>query len=195
MKGAEYLTERMVSAGVIAKADEEIYQFGLEQGFWMVLNLVTALAWSAVWGMLAVGLCFMAAYMPLRIYAGGYHARTPLRCYGGGIVLLTAALVLMRQIPWTLAGSAVVMALAGGLLCVLAPVADENKPLSGREKLVYARRARRIAAAETAAALLAGMAGWQVVVGSVSTMVVIMAALLLLGKLRQLLLSQEAGMG
>ena len=78
---------------------------------------------------------------------------------------------------------------------MLAPVADENKPLSGREKLVYARRARRIAAAETAAALLAGMAGWQVVVGSVSTMFVIMAALLLLGKLRQLLLSQEAGMG
>ncbi len=187
MRGVVYLTDRMVSAGMIAKSDEAIYRFGLEQGFWMVLNLATAVALSAAWGMLAEGLCFMAAYMPLRIYAGGYHARTPLRCYGGGMVLVAAALLMMREISWGVGSGALIMMLAGVLLWILAPVADENKPLSSRERHVYVRRARWIAATEIAVALLAGLAGWQMILGSVSTMFIIMAVMLVLGNLRNCL--------
>ena len=85
----------------------------------------------------------------------------------------------------------VVMVLALALVWALAPVADSHKPLSGRERVVYAKRARGIALAELAAALVAWAAGWRVLFAGVCTMFVVMAVMLVLGWLRNGLLGRE----
>ena len=53
-----------------------------------------------LFNMICESIIFMVSYSILRIYAGGYHASTPIRCYLFSIVMIVAVLLLMKSIPW-----------------------------------------------------------------------------------------------
>ena len=43
--------------------------------------------------------CFILAYIPIRSYAGGYHASTQLRCYILSNAVVVAVLIAIRLVP------------------------------------------------------------------------------------------------
>lgn len=49
-------------------------------------------------GMVWQSVLFTAAYMTLRVYAGGYHAPTQLRCYILSFIMVVTALLLIDWI-------------------------------------------------------------------------------------------------
>ncbi|MBQ8010486.1 MAG: accessory gene regulator B family protein, partial [Oscillospiraceae bacterium] len=97
------LSERIVDGfekqRVILSEDKEIYRYGVQQGLNLAFNFLTTLVIGAVCGMFWESVLFMAAYMPLRSFAGGYHAKTHLRCYLYSIVMITAVLLVIRFLP------------------------------------------------------------------------------------------------
>lgn len=136
--------DALAREGIVSAEDVELYSYGLSQGLLFLLNIATALLVGALLGEMAACVVFMACYLPLRSMAGGYHARTPLRCYVLGIVLVAAALAAVKWLPWT--GTLIVLAaaLASVLIWRLAPVADANKPLDEAEILRYRGKARKL---------------------------------------------------
>lgn len=138
------LTDYMVAQQIIPAEDQAIYQYGLQQGFVLLLNILTILALGLLNHMLLESVVFLLAYTPLRTFAGGFHARTQLRCYFGGIVLTQAVLLAMHWIPHT----SVVLTLLGlaafFIIFALSPVADANKPLTLKERNVYRRKAHAL---------------------------------------------------
>ena len=179
----DHIVGKMIEAEIIAEQDRELYAFGLEQGMWLVLNLLTMVVIGLLMDMLLACLYFLLAYVPLRIYAGGYHARTPLHCYFGGIVLMLTALLMIKWFPWTMWRCAGVMAIASLIIWRLAPVEDSNKPLDEIEKTVYARRARKVAAVEIGVVAIAGISGWLTITRSIAISFGLSAMVLMLGKL------------
>ncbi len=83
---------------------------------------------------------YLIAYTVLRIFAGGYHARTPIRCYLFFITMVTACLLVIKYLPLTDLICCVLFFI--GIVCVflLAPVEDKNKPLDEIERQVYRKR-------------------------------------------------------
>jgi accessory gene regulator B len=85
---------------------------------------------------------FYVAYFILRVYAGGYHADSPLTCFFLSIILLIPFLLAIKyqymwNVPW------VFFALLIGaivILVLIAPVGTKNKMLDDLEKVVYRRR-------------------------------------------------------
>jgi len=135
------IAARMVECGTIDAEDKEIYEFGLKYIADMILNFATTLIIGFIFGMVWQGILFTASYIPLRSYAGGYHARTPLRCYIFSVVVTVCVLLGLKYLPYCnvlLAATAV----SGILLFVFAPVGDENKPLDEIETKVFKKRAR-----------------------------------------------------
>ena len=90
------VTDRLVSRSVIEDEEYEIYQYGLEQLFTNLLNLVTLLVIGISIGMIWQGIIFVLAFMSMRKYAGGYHSTTPLRCYFLTNIVILSMLSVMK---------------------------------------------------------------------------------------------------
>lgn len=67
--------------GIIQEEDIDKCQYGLDIFISSVLEVASILIIAAVVGNFFDTLIFFAAFIPLRVYAGGYHANTKLRCY------------------------------------------------------------------------------------------------------------------
>lgn len=147
----EGLIEKQISAGIIAEEEAEIYRYGYLILFEWGLNLIIAGGIGILTGALQTTLIFLISVIPLRSFAGGYHASTPLRC----AVISNAALVFVIGLsewltalhPPTGVFFLCELVLSGYYVCCV-PVDSAYKPLSSREKRVYAIYARVFYAVE-----------------------------------------------
>lgn len=129
--------DNLVRSNVIKEEDAEIYIYGINQIFVSVLNVSSALIMGLIMGMLLESVIFMAAYIPLRSFAGGYHAKTPVRCYFTSLILIFVVLLFCKYVPFNLllyGGMLLVSSVAIAFLC---PVQDNNKPLNSTERQRY----------------------------------------------------------
>ena len=133
-----------IRQGIIPYEDREIYVYGLYQGIVMAINILTYILISLVFNMVWESLLFLACYIPLRSYAGGYHARTQIRCYFLSILMISLVLLAIKIVPWTSPMMIGVTILSGSTIFILAPVEDSNKPLSSSQEKVFRKVARRI---------------------------------------------------
>lgn len=142
MSFVESLVEKMLVLQVIQKNDADLYKYGIIQGFLLILNFGTLFIISAFIGMKWECFIFIVSYSLLRAYAGGYHTRTPLRCYIFSVFMIIAAVCLIKL--WILKSTGYILAslLCGGLIFWLAPIEDSNKPLDSEETKFFRKKAR-----------------------------------------------------
>ncbi len=73
----DYLKEK----GLVSEKEAPVVLYGLKLLFMTLVELIGVIL-LAVWcGNLLEGLCFLLGFCSLRLYAGGYHAKTPIRCF------------------------------------------------------------------------------------------------------------------
>ena len=177
------ITNRMERSGVFSPDEKEIYQYGIQQILLTFLNLVTVAIIGLLLGAFRNLLIFTIAYIPLRKMAGGFHAKTPIRCY----VVSTAMFVFVALVPrWISIGAfetTILLLVFSVVIIALAPVGSANKPLDDLEKKVYKKRAVVICAVEVIAALVFLHLSVQVVADGIFWAVTMVLVLLLLGKL------------
>lgn len=135
------LTTRLLCKGVIEYDDFEIYQYGLEQIFTNIINVLTLIVMGVIFDNLVCGLIFAAAFMELRAYAGGYHASTPVRCYILTTVVIIVVLLLMKYVEVSYFFELGLIVISGFVIILLSPVESVNKPLDDIERKVYRKKA------------------------------------------------------
>lgn len=140
----EKWAHQLAMHNMIPAEDEALYSYGFRQGAVLLLNIATMLCIGWRMDMVKESMTFMLTYLPLRRMAGGYHARTQLRCYLLGIVLTISVLLAVKWLPWKLPLCSVLLLVSSGIIIWLAPVEDQNKPLDDVEKRQYSRETREI---------------------------------------------------
>lgn len=188
---SERITERLLANEAIPKEDKEIYRYGIQQGMIALLNLGTTMVIGMVFGKLLESILFMVAYMPLRSFAGGYHARTAVRCYFFSIVMISAVLWVMRYVMYSGLVCGCLTAISGSVIWFLVPVEDRNKPLDDVEKVVYRKRARGIVLTESILSLITGFGGLRRLEMCMTMVLCVMVLMLLLGKRKNANLRKE----
>lgn len=143
------LTEALVQSHIIAVEDRDIYYYGIQQGLIALLNFVTTLILGCLCGLIWESIIYMFSYIPLRHYTGGFHAKSPARCYVFSILLLLFVLSAMKQFRLSCATCCVIAASAFIIISILAPVEDHNKPLDSIERQVFRKRASLISGIES----------------------------------------------
>lgn len=179
---SERITGWLLDNETIPREDKEIYRYGVQQGLITLLNLGTTVIIGLVFGLLWESMLFTMAYIPLRSYAGGYHAKTAVRCYFFSIVMMIAVLWVMGHVIYSGLICGCLTAISGSVIWFLVPVEDRNKPLDDLEKVVYRRRARRIVAAECVVSLFTISCGWGRLGMCMTVVLCVMVLMLLLGK-------------
>lgn len=154
---SEKLTVSLVKSSIIDSEDEELYQYGILQGFRIILNLVSALIIGLAFGKLPEIVLFMTAYIPLRSYAGGFHAKTPLRCYVLSVAMLCVISIGLQKIIFSDTVLYIISFAAAAVVFIVSPIEDKNKPLDADEIRVFKKRARMILAVEFLLCIVLGL--------------------------------------
>lgn len=177
----EKITASLIINGAVDSEDADLCTYGIRQGLFMMLNIVTTLIIGLLFAVLEESVIFMMAYIPLRTYAGGYHAKTQLRCYVFSILILSAVFGGIKLIHWTGSGYFIIILCAVIIILLLAPHESENKPFSEKEKAVYKKRAHIILGTLTAISLIFWLSGSKPISISITMALTVTALMLVLG--------------
>ncbi len=136
---AEWLTSVLVSKAVISNEEEELYAFGFQTGLEFMSCLSVSLIIAAITHHVAEYLVFLAVFMPVRSYAGGFHFDRFLYCFLGSCAWIAFVVWLsgleLLAIQWCAAGIAIMLFTIGKI----PPTEHENRKVSDTEKAVFHR--------------------------------------------------------
>lgn len=178
------IIESMVATGVVPSEDKELYQYGLRQGLIMIVNVLSAILIGLILGMLWHCIVFLISYIPIRSYAGGYHASTQLRCYWLSNALILLVLLGIKLIPWNGYALLAISLFSAIIIFWLAPVEDLNKPLRQIEIVIYKRKARIIFVLLLCFSFLLWFAGRKEISVSIVMALQVVSVMLILGVMK-----------
>ncbi|MDR1541403.1 MAG: accessory gene regulator B family protein [Clostridiales bacterium] len=139
-------TDYLILNEVIAEDDRDVYEYGFHALYNNIID-ISSIAIISVWlNQVPQTILYHISFIILRNIAGGFHAKTHLRCFIMSTViwLLSLLAISMMALPLNclgLAGVAVV------LIWVKAPVEHDNSPLSAekhRRMKLYSRVASAV---------------------------------------------------
>lgn len=119
----------------------ELYEYAIYIILSSAFHMATVIVLGLVFNLLTESLVFYLSFIVIRKFAGGYHAKTPTRCYLFSIV---SNIIMFYLIKW-LNGACtlfVYLFMMIGLFCLveillISPLDTENNPLTGQEKKMY----------------------------------------------------------
>ena len=137
----EQFTTRVVDglceSGLAAREDAEIYQFGLEAVLLKTFHLLTMLTVGFLVGMVLQTMLFIIFFSFLRVYAGGFHAKTKTGCWMISWAMTAAVLLGVKACPPVRWISPVGVAVCSAVIAALAPLGCDSKPLDAAETRHY----------------------------------------------------------
>lgn len=144
---SEAVTRWLIASGCINEEEREIVQYGIEQGFCSLLGIMITAAAGLLLDVPVQSLLFLAAFIPLRMYTGGFHADTRRSCAVLSAVLM---LILLCWIRWGMRAGyqMLIPGIASGVFLFLVIPVEGNSELEAIERQVYRKRGRMILAAE-----------------------------------------------
>lgn len=160
-KLAQGTAERLVAQGIIREEDAPIYRYGLEAMYSSLLELLSILALAALIGNFWQTVLFFAAFIPLRLYAGGYHASTRLRCFLTSLVVYAAFTIILEIVPvaWFVPLAFIGGAVSFLIIWLFAPVIHQNHRSGLKHQVRFRRISVRICVVEVSA-IIVGQILW-----------------------------------
>lgn len=165
------------------KEEQQIVAYGIEQLFFMCLNLVTILGIGFLCKEVVFGLLLLAGLYLLRPYAGGYHANSRWKCYLISVSLVLVFMVL-RKIAIPLTVEALLYLLAVVKISSCAPVQNPVNPLEKEDAECYAGKAHQILLFFTALWLISVLIESEILGDSVCAVTVITVIFMIAGKIK-----------
>lgn len=181
-KVAEKLTKKLLENNSISCEQFEICRYGFQQGLTIMLNAFTVIIIGIVMRELQQAILFMLLYAPLRINAGGYHARTAIRCYVYSVFLMIAIILAIKYLCLNEIICIITFVVSCTIILILAPVEDKNKPLDDIEQVVYKKRTYIITALESIIFLIAIFFRVKKIILCATLVVLMMSCILAAGK-------------
>jgi accessory gene regulator B len=150
MKLAKHLVNMLVRNNTVREEDREIYDYGIDQIIFTSLNVITMMGIGIITDSLVDIAIFSLFYVTLRVYAGGYHADTQLKCFilSNLMIMIIVAINLCMLIPWLIQIFLVVVSYM--VIMRLGPVDTKTRRLDALERFVYQKRMAIILRVEVA---------------------------------------------
>ncbi len=135
-----YVTKLKKNALILEK-QEEIIKFGICEIIYFVLEMFLLLGIAIFMRQFLGGILILLTFMPVRIYAGGVHEETRLKCIVRTSILYLVLLYCLKYnvIPEYI--RIVVMIITSVLLWKFAPIQSQNNKLDEKQVIIYRRRA------------------------------------------------------
>lgn len=181
-----HVASKMTACGAIHPEDRETYEYGIYVLSTSMLHIITVLFIGIAFRMVPESIVFYGSYALLRKFAGGYHAGTPVRCYLLSLIVVVGALFAVRYTGdfYILLISSLLLPFAAGIIFVMSPVEDRNKPLEGSEAKHYRKTTAIILSMELILAIVFLLSGLHRIAFVMSLSLTTLAIILVAGKIK-----------
>lgn len=180
------IADMLWTQGIIQEDDIDKCKYGIDLFISSFLEIISILAIAAFLGNFIETVLLFVFFVPLRIYAGGYHADTKLKCYFISLVMYGFSYTLANITP---SGMFVLINVIGTLfslimVLIMAPIIHINKNVNDIERRNYRKISIEICLVETTIILLLTMTiprniiVTYLTVGQVSVAISMLAAIL-----------------
>lgn len=172
----------LIKRGLMRESELELYRFGINRLLLFFINIATTVVIGILCGMIWQSVIFSSAYIPLRRYAGGYHAKTPQMCYILSTLLIFGVLQVLKYFPNNELLIVLITVLSGMIIFIKAPIESVNKPLNKVEKTVFKKHTRIILLIEIFIIILCLLTFWNIAarIAACVTMAVLCSAMMVL---------------
>lgn len=138
-KISQKITVFLLQENAIEKKYASTYTYGLELIISGILSILSVMLVSILIGLPYVGIAFLIIFIPLRMYTGGYHADTYLKCnvLFMGVYLFSVMLYLVCLKVNIIQYSFVLMIISFIIISFRAPIENENKRITSEKKKQY----------------------------------------------------------
>lgn len=124
---------------IISEDDVPVYKYGMQVLIGNIMGMMLIVGISIMLSRLVEGIIFVFLYATLRIYTGGYHAKTSLRC--NTFFVLTYLLVLeLNELAINSSLAWILFLLSYMIIVRYSPVENVNKDLEDYERIKYKRK-------------------------------------------------------
>ena len=185
MRTAENLTRKMIDNNIIKEADKNIYQYGLINFFFFMINITTAILIGALFGKLSIIFIFLLFFMSLRSFTGGFHLGSKLLCYFGSNLIMLIPIFGQRffyQFTSNISRTAALIIILS-VIFYLSPVEGRNREYDDAELKQFRKVSRVILMIQVIMYAFFVYWGMPDFAYTVFTSFLVVAVLLLLGKL------------
>ncbi|MBP1565501.1 MAG: accessory gene regulator B family protein [Oscillospiraceae bacterium] len=172
----------MTDNKIIISDDEAICQYGIQQLLTMLVNLICTIILGVLYERLFESILIVALYIPLRSYAGGFHAKTSFRCFVYSLVMMFLLLSVIKFFKLGNTICFIICIMSGIIIFLVSPVPDKNKPLEKIEYKVFKRRSRQILAIEVLLFVVSILTKWNTIAECVSLSLGLVAVMLVMGR-------------
>lgn len=97
-KFSERFASYLIHKGSIKKEDYDIYSYGFQVEFEIILSFLSSICIALYLNMLVETVMFFMLFIPLRAFAGGFHFKNYLFCFFGSNVSLFVILILVKSV-------------------------------------------------------------------------------------------------
>ncbi len=180
------LCDALVKNKIVEPEDVEVYRYGLNNGITILLNILVSVLFGVITGRLEMVLVFLFFYGILRTYAGGMHCENKLLCFVCSIAILCFP-VFSYQIFLVVAWKTEILYIGVAamiMVLILCPVESRKKPLDDEERMHCRKVSHGIVLAQVCILnFMYVMEWWEVFYGGYTALILV-AALMVLGKIK-----------
>ena len=187
-KFSSKFVEFFVSNNLIKNEDKEIYEYAFNIILSLLIHIATVMIIGLCFNLFIESLVFYFSFIAIRKFAGGYHAKTPVRCY---LFSFASNIIILCLVKWLSSINTlfIFIFIIFELLCVvlillISPLDTENNPLTGQEKKMYRMLTSIITIFIFIISLLCFFKGYRNIGSSMICGVVMSALLLLMRKIQ-----------
>lgn len=148
VKISDNIVKWMLSNHIIEEKKAVICRWGISHILDTAFNIITFLIIGILFKMSFETIIFTIGYIPLRIYAGGYHAKTPFRCWCLSNIILAVSLVIVQNAEKCYIVFGILSLISVVVLIILMPVEDLHKHLDQNDRKKYKKCGIAILAVE-----------------------------------------------
>ena len=123
------------------KNNFDLYEYAVSIILSSAFHVITVITLGLCFNLLVESLVFYFSFIAIRKFAGGYHAKTPVRCY---LFSFASNIIILCLVKWLSSINTlfIFIFIIFELLCVvlillISPLDTENNPLTGQEKKMY----------------------------------------------------------
>ena len=140
----EYIIKKLKQNKILDVKDEAIVQYGLNGLLSTTFSFITIILIGLCCNCLMESIIFTISFFFLRIYAGGYHASTPVKCYRLSFLISIIVFYIINRLNLGIMILTFVFLLSSIIILILSPLETHNKPLDQAEYKFFKQKIYKI---------------------------------------------------
>ena len=147
---AEKMTDLLEKQGLVESDMAEVYVYGMTLLISSTVTLLATLLLGFVFHVINSVLVFLLFFVPVRIFSGGYHSSSYLRCFLTFMLMLGSFIAIQRNLPERAVLPTILITSLISLFLIFkfSPVSHPNAPIRDSDWLRFKRLSRIISLIE-----------------------------------------------